>query len=159
MVCVGNFFCLLWTRSAGSAVLCAGSQGDKEASLPNLLCLCFGDGALRPSKANVSRVHLQLWRHQKLGTQHQAHKTHLKPVVSLSNVVKFTYCRACRLNFFYTYASFLLTSRLPTEEETFKHQCYVFSLLDFLWELLMHVRTDIPVLSNCFEPPAAKQPG
>jgi len=36
---------------------------DKEVSLPNLLCLCFDDGALRPSKAKASQVHYKLiWR-------------------------------------------------------------------------------------------------
>ena len=57
MVCVGNFFV---SYPAGSADLCAGSKGDKEASLANLLCCCFIDGALGPSEANVSRVYLQL---------------------------------------------------------------------------------------------------
>lgn len=126
MVCVGNFLCVLWTGNAGLAVLCAGWEEDKGASLPNLLCCCFGDGALRPSKANVSRVHLQLRRQRKL---HWARKSHLESVVSVSNFVKFTYRGARHLNFSVcTHASFrVLTSRLPTEEENLLcyHQCCV----------------------------------
>lgn len=60
MVCVGNFFVLFGDEALVRRCCVLVHRGDKEASLPNLLCFCFGDGALRPSKANVSRVHLQL---------------------------------------------------------------------------------------------------
>lgn len=53
---LATFWRVLWTGVAGLAVVRAGVVADREASLPNLLCCCFGDGALGPRKLTLAAV-------------------------------------------------------------------------------------------------------
>lgn len=150
------FFSVPWTWSAGSSMPCAGWQGGIKR---RAYLTCFVSVLVM---AHSGPVQLALAALICNSDDTENYTTHANltwnSVFYVSNVEKCTYCRALRFNFYAcTYASFLLlTLRLRTEEETFQHQCYIcFSLL---WQLWIHMSTDVPVLSNCSEPPAAKQP-